>query len=172
MYIVFYFFIVGAVLGWILEIVFKTLTKNENVSAGILNGPFCILYGIGIMFISVFLSKIQNKFILFISIVFFMSFFEYITDIFLYKIYNIRLWDYSNIKFNIKGRVCIIFSIAWGLLGMIYVKYILKYLYTIYYKIDEINLIISMLIIYILVDFFISSIKLLKNKRQKQKYSV
>ncbi len=76
MYIVFYFFIVGAILGWILEISYKTITKNNNVSAGILNGPFCILYGIGIMFISIVLAKIKNTFLLFLLCTFFMTLFD------------------------------------------------------------------------------------------------
>ena len=58
MYIVFYFFIIGAFLGWLLEIFYKVLTKKENKKAGILNGPFCILYGIGIMTISLLFYKI------------------------------------------------------------------------------------------------------------------
>lgn len=33
-------------------------------------------------------------------------------------IFNIKWWDYSNQAFNINGRICVHFSIFWGLLGI------------------------------------------------------
>ena len=31
-------------------------------------------------------------------------------------------WDYSNIPLNINGRVCLLYSIFWGALGVIWIK--------------------------------------------------
>ena len=103
-----------------------------------------------------------------------MSAFEYITDILLYKIYNIRLWDYSKKRLNIKGRICFDFSICWGILSVIYLKFICPYLYNYYYSIQNsrLNKLILALIAIITLDFVISSIKLLINKRQNDIYSV
>ena len=33
----------------------------------------------------------------------------------LFKIYHIRWWDYSNMKFNLGGYICPQFSLLWGL---------------------------------------------------------
>ena len=32
----------------------------------------------------------------------------------LFKIYHIRWWDYSNMKFNLGGYICPQFSLLWG----------------------------------------------------------
>lgn len=32
-----------------------------------------------------------------------------------------RWWDYSNELFNINGRICLVFSIVWGIIGLIFV---------------------------------------------------
>lgn len=174
MYITFYFFIIGAFLGWVLEVVFKIITKKENKSAGILNGPFCILYGVGIMIISLFFKNITNIISLFILCTVIMSFLEYVTDIFLYRLYNVRLWDYSNRRLNLKGRICLDFSICWGILSVFYLKIIYPYLYNLYscVKSSRLNKLILLLIILIMLDFIISSLKLLINKRQNDIYGV
>ena len=39
----------------------------------------------------------------------------------LFKIYRIRWWDYSNMKFNLGGYICPQFSLLWGL-GSVLIK--------------------------------------------------
>ena len=33
-----------------------------------------------------------------------------------------RSWDYSNMPFNINGRICLLYSIFWGLLSVFWIK--------------------------------------------------
>lgn len=170
----FYFFIIGAFLGWVLEIVYKIITKKQNKSAGILFGPFCILYGIGVMIISlIFNGNISPKLIFLLTTVL-MSVLEYITYILLFNIYGIKLWDYSEKRFNFKGIICLDFSVCWGILSLFYIKYIYPYLYDFYINIQssKFNSLILMIIFLIILDFIISSVKLLINKRQNEKFSV
>ena len=97
-----YFFIIGAFIGWILECVFKFATKNFKRTPGILNTPFCILYGLGTVALSLVIGRITNNFLLaFILSMIVLSIMEYITFVLLKKIYNVELWDYNNMKFNI-----------------------------------------------------------------------
>ena len=49
---------------------------------------------------------------------------EYIVGLLLEKIFKTRYWDYSDHKINIKGRVCLTNSIYWGILGILFIKYI------------------------------------------------
>jgi uncharacterized membrane protein len=53
---------------------------------------------------------------------------EYITGYALEKLFHTRWWDYSDRKFNIKGYVCVSFSIYWGLSGTALV-FFLKHLF-------------------------------------------
>ncbi len=47
------------------------------------------------------------------------SILEYITSWILEKLFDTKWWDYSHYKFNIKGRVCLLNSSLFGLLGML-----------------------------------------------------
>lgn len=47
------------------------------------------------------------------------SILEYITSWVLEKLFDTKWWDYSHFKFNIKGRVCLLNSTLFGLLGML-----------------------------------------------------
>lgn len=42
----------------------------------------------------------------------------------LFKIYHIRWWDYSNMKFNLGGYICPQFSLLWGLGSVLMIKVI------------------------------------------------
>ena len=33
-----------------------------------------------------------------------------------------RSWDYSNVPFNINGRICLLYSVFWGILGYFWIK--------------------------------------------------
>ena len=33
-----------------------------------------------------------------------------------------RSWDYSSVPFNINGRICLLYSVFWGILGVVWIK--------------------------------------------------
>ena len=41
---------------------------------------------------------------------------EYVTGLFYEKAARVRFWDYSQVRWNLRGRVCLPFSLAWSLL--------------------------------------------------------
>lgn len=166
-----YFFIIGAFTGWLLECVFKFITKNFIRTPGILNTPFCILYGLGTVLLSVAINKIsENIWVLFIISMLILTIMEYITFILLKKIYKVQLWDYSDMTFSINEKVCLEFSIVWGVLGALYIKYLLPILINFYTiaKSDALAFSLVLLMVIILIDFIISSYYIIK-KRYKAK---
>ena len=163
-----YFFIIGAFIGWVLECMFKYASKNFRHTPGILNTPFCILYGLGTVVLSLVINRITNNYILLFTLsMIVLTLMEYVTFVLLKKIYGLQLWDYSDMKFNINAKVCLEFSLIWGVLGATYIKFILpilsRFLYASYSGIlpSFIYLIFGI----IFVDFIYSSVKLTKNKR-------
>ena len=36
--------------------------------------------------------------------------------------FGTRSWDYSNMPFNINGRICLLYSVFWGILGVFWIK--------------------------------------------------
>lgn len=119
------YFIVYSIGGWIIEGIFRSFCEKKLINTGFLNGPFCPIYGIGTIIMILFLKKFQNNtIILFIISFLSLSIWEYTVGILLEKIFKTKYWDYSDHKINIKGRVCLTNSIYWGILGILFIKYI------------------------------------------------
>lgn len=119
------YIIIYSFFGWILESVLKTIYQKKFVNSGFLNGPICPIYGFGAIIMELCLSSLRDKpIILFITAFFLLSLWEYIVGYLIEKIFKTKYWDYSNLKFNIQGRVCLKNSIYWGLLGLIFVKWV------------------------------------------------
>lgn len=159
------YFIIYSFLGWILESTFRTICEKKVINTGFLKGPFCPIYGCGAIIMILFLSEFEYSWILlFIMSVIFLSLWEYIVGVFLEKAFKTKYWDYSDHKFNYKGRICLTNSIAWGILGVAFIKYIHPFVNNILLNIDVIYLkiIISILLVIFLIDAIISIIKVKK----------
>ena len=164
-----YFFIIGAFAGWMLECVFKFASKNFRKTPGILNTPFCILYGLGTLALSVIINRVtDNIWLLFILSMVVLTVMEYVTFILLKRIYNVQLWDYTDMTFSINEKVCLEFAIVWGVLGALYIKYLLPILTSFYINAQGLALTVSLylLLSIILVDFIYSSYILIKERKQ------
>lgn len=110
------FFMFYAVIGWCTEVIYKTTCTGKFVNRGFLNGPLCPIYGVGATIVILCLTPLQdNLLILYIGSVILTSALEYVTGLVLEKIFHQKWWDYSDEHFNIKGYICLKFSLAWGL---------------------------------------------------------
>ena len=110
-----YFFIYGF-LGWCAEVIYATLKTGKFINRGFLNGPFCPIYGVGMAVCVLLLNTLVEKwYLLFIVGLLFASLLELITGFVLEKIFKTKWWDYSKEPFNIKGYVCLKFSLIWGI---------------------------------------------------------
>lgn len=121
------YFIIYSFVGFIIETIFALIFYNVLESRqSFLYGPFCSIYGIGAVFMYVFLNKYfkKNNHLLFLGgfivgsvVEYFISF---VGEVFL----GVRWWDYSNRLLNINGRICFLYSSFWGLLGVYFMKVI------------------------------------------------
>lgn len=114
------YFIIYSFLGYVIETIFGIITMGKWQSRqSFLYGPFCGIYGLGaIMFIIPLQRFKDNKYKLFLASFIIGSVLEYTVSLIGELIFNIKWWDYSNQAFNINGRICVHFSIFWGLLGI------------------------------------------------------
>ena len=119
------YFIIYSFAGWVLESVSKSIAQKKLVNSGFLNGPICPIYGFGALIMLLSLNALKEKpLILFIAAFIMLSAWEYIVGVLLEKIFKTKYWDYSHLKFNFQGRICLKNSIYWGLLGLIFVKWV------------------------------------------------
>lgn len=128
-YKIFMFFIIYSAFGWVIEVVFHIFTENKFINRGFLNGPICPIYGFGAISILLFLEPLkQNNIYLFIGGFIVASLLELVTGYILEKVFDTKWWDYSDEKFNIGGYISLKFSLAWGLVSVILVKFIHPYI--------------------------------------------
>lgn len=156
------YFLIYSFMGWILESVLKTIVEKKFVNSGFLHGPFCPIYGIGAIIMYLGLGEFKGSPILVFTLGFLiLSIWEYIVGWGLEKVFNTKYWDYSHNKFNIKGRVCLLNSLIWGILGVIFTYIVHPFIEE---KIDHIPQGITLYIIiivytYLIIDAIISIIK-------------
>lgn len=112
--ILWFFFLYGF-LGWCTEVAFAAVAHGKFVNRGFLNGPICSIYGFGVLSVLLVLEPLKdNLLILFVGSVVFTSLLEFVTGWVLEKLFHDKWWDYTNRPLNIKGYVCLEFSLAWG----------------------------------------------------------
>ena len=114
------YFIIYSVIGFVIETIFGLLTKGVIESRkSFLYGPFCGIYGLGAVVMIIGLQKFKkNNYTLFIGGFIIGSIIEYVISLVGELIFNIKWWDYSDMPFNINGRICVWYSFFWGLLAI------------------------------------------------------
>ena len=142
-----------------MESIIRMICEKKIINTGFLVGPFCPIYGIGALIMILFLDKFKgNVLILFVTGFFILSLWEYVVGVFLEKFFKTKYWDYSDHKFNIKGRVCLTNSIFWGILGITFIRFIHPFIVKELALIDNrlVTYLTCILLIYIIVDAIIS----------------
>lgn len=115
------FFGIYSFLGWICEVLYCSLPAKKFINRGFLKGPVCPVYGFGAVFVILIMNSINIK----IPILIFLfggiiaSIIEFLADLILEYVFHTRLWNYSNRKFNIKGRVCLLNSTLFATLSLL-----------------------------------------------------
>lgn len=129
-----FLFFIGSCLGWGLEVFFRRFFSKNNperkwVNPGFLTGPYLPIYGFGLwgMYFVSYLSevamtdnKVANTIIILVVMALVMTVIEYIAGIIFIKGMKVKLWDYSQERWNLQGIICPKFTLAWGLLGCFY----------------------------------------------------
>lgn len=109
--------------GWILETVFATVREKTFANRGLINGPFCIIYGFAAMLISVTLRGVDGIW-LFLGVVIYTTVIEWIAGHLAEALYHEHWWDYSKFRFNLDGYICLRMSLLWGVLGFAAVRWL------------------------------------------------
>ena len=155
------YFIIYSFLGWVMESIVRSICERKLINTGFLRGPFCPIYGIGATIMFLFLEGFENKPIalFFISIIT-LTTWEYIVGVLLEKLFHTKYWDYSDHKFNFQGRICLTNSICWGVLGVLFVKYIHPFIQQLLGKVNTqlINYIMAIFFMVFIVDTVMSII--------------
>lgn len=114
-----FLFLLFSFLGWIIDSTYSSIVRKEFVSSGYYkNLPLCPIYGFGgIIIYQAFSGFSGNSPVVVILLTtFFAILLEYIGGAFCEKVLNEKLWDYSQMKYNLHGYISLLHSFYWLLL--------------------------------------------------------
>ena len=125
LYLTLAYFLIYSFLGWCCEVIYCTLNSGTFVNRGFLNGPYCPIYGFGMVGILALLEPVfDNMPLLFLGATLITSSIELAGGWILYKLFHARWWDYSKKPFNLGGYICAEFSLIWGLATLGVIKFL------------------------------------------------
>ena len=145
-----------------METLWVSWCNKRLVDRGFLIGPYCPIYGFGALLIVLLLSKLSfSPVLVFLMTVLVCGALEYFASWIMEKIFKARWWDYSNVKFNLNGRICLKNLIAFGIMG-IAVIYVINPNFEIWIEYflnkDQLRFLAFILWTIFIMDFVVSTI--------------
>ena len=132
------YFFLFSFFGWLMETIYSFIVLGHFTNRGFLYGPLCPIYGYGGLILIIFLAKYKNSPLkLFTYSVIIFSIFEYLVSYVLEVLFHSFWWDYTNDFLNLNGRISIFYSLAWGIISIVFIGY----LYPFFKK--KVNIILS-----------------------------
>ena len=157
--IYFIMFIIFSVAGWIMECTLGVIEKDKFVNRGFLIGPYCPIYGVGVVSGTLLLTRFSDNIVLlFFLATIVCGSLEYLTSYLMEKIFKARWWDYSKKKFNINGRICLETLIPFGIISVLILSFVNPWILEKLYMIPKnaLNWLVIILAIVFIVDCVIS----------------
>ena len=118
-------FFVYCVIGWIYEVIVMYSRGFGFVNRGYLHGCYIPIYGFCSLFFLIVLNGVRKRkfiakpFVIFLSVFILSSLIEYCTSYILETVFELRLWNYSDYKYNLNGRIALESSIYFGIGGLV-----------------------------------------------------
>ena len=117
-----FIFIICSVIGWCLEVIYRSAVTHSLFIPGFLIGPYCPIYGFGAIIV-VFLCGSKSKLFAFLKVFILTSVLEYLISFIIEHVYNQVLWDYIELPFSIGKRISLPYSLVWGVLGLTFLLF-------------------------------------------------
>ncbi|MCD8161636.1 MAG: putative ABC transporter permease [Clostridiales bacterium] len=121
----FWYGVLYSFLGFLLEVAFAHVTgarKKDRKCFLLL--PLCPVYGLGAVGILLLPPAVQGSVpLLFLGSAAVASLAEYGMGWFYERCWGVAFWNYRALPGNVKGRVCLPFSLCWGALGVVLVRW-------------------------------------------------
>lgn len=150
-----YVFIACCVVGFLVETLW-CLIKNGYIESrqSLVYGPFSVAYGMGGVLLTAVLSRFKDSSNMKIFLVSFIAgtVTEYVCSLGQEIVFGSVAWDYSHLPLNINGRVCLLYSLFWGVLGILWVKFVMPLSEKL---ISKIPMKLSTVIVWAFIVFFI-----------------
>ena len=155
--------------GWVIETIAGTIKKKKFVNRGFSSGPFCLIYGIAaVMMTTTMQELIEYPFFLFLGCAILATIIEWFAGKLLERLNQHKWWDYTEKKWNFDGYICLQYSILWGILGVLTVRFADRWLVQIYDWIPELfrTILMTSLLVLMALDLSVSLAAVFNIRRQ------
>lgn len=120
----FWLFLAYSFLGWVAETVVAAVLTRRFVNRGVFGGPVCCVYGFAALGITLFLPELRGSwFFLIVGSAIVSTIVEWLAGRILEKLGRRKWWDYSHKRFNLDGYICLQYSVLWGVLGALGLRF-------------------------------------------------
>ena len=117
-------FLLYSCLGYCLEKLFARAMRSERqVRKCFLLLPLCPVYGLAMVAVLLITPPALPFWIRVVMGAGICTGVEYLVHLFYDKVFRTQFWNYSDLSFHIRGRVCPHFAIIWGILSTVAVDY-------------------------------------------------
>lgn len=173
---VFLIFVIFSFVGWCSEVLYVGIFfEHKFVNRGFLYGPVTPIYGFGALVILFIPPQLYNTWIpLFLASMVLCSAVEYFASWMMEKMFHTRWWDYSRYKFHINGRVCLLNSVLFGIMGVLDIHFVQPYVMLFMNWLGEVRIQIasSAFAIVMLCDLFVTVRKLVDFNASMEKIKI
>ena len=122
----FWLFVVGSIFGFFYEMILEFFRNGTlGMHKGLLYGPFCQVYGIGLVTMVLLFRKIKKPIQLVVGGFIAGGVLEYLLSYIQEIVFHSKSWDYSNYPLNFDGRTSIFHMCFWAL----FVVFVMHYIY-------------------------------------------
>ena len=115
-------FMAAAFIGWLYEIICVYITLGYYSDRGVLHLPMCPIYGFGMLILYILFHRFHNAAVLFLGSALVTTAVELAVSYILEWHWHTELWSYREWPLNYQGRICVISSVAFGLLALFFFK--------------------------------------------------
>ena len=114
-----WYFILYSFIGFILEVIYSKATNGSGGRKCLLVLPLCPVYGLGACAILLLPPEItSHPLLLFLFGGLIATAVEYGVALFYEWAFQVSFWNYQGLPGNLHGRVCLPFSLIWGVLTL------------------------------------------------------
>lgn len=118
-------FMLYCIFGWVFESLYCSLKELRPLNRGFCHGPWLPIYGVGAIMMLLFAWPYrQNLYMVYVMGVLVGTVLELVTGVSMYHIFHMKWWDYSHNPFNFHGYICLYASLGWGVLAVIFTRFI------------------------------------------------
>lgn len=124
-------FVIAAFLGDLIEMVFCRITMGWWMSrSSVVWGPFSVVWGLGGVMLTAVLYKYKDKSdgTIFLAGTILGGAYEYVCSVFTELVFGTIFWDYSHLPFNLGGRINLLYCFFWGIVAVVWLKFIYPFL--------------------------------------------